>query len=274
MPTEVQALSSAVTAEWFIITGTDLGTVSDSGGGVAGRGGGAAQTPPTPPPPSPPPTPQTLIQRVGHHTLSFVPEFTRLALAILHSSEASRLNSSALAAVEGEEETKAEAAAGRAAGAGEAGEAEDRGGQSETGEEAREENGEENGEETQEAEGALSRKVRSRASAAAAGSAVRSLCLRVLTDLIEQFHLVHDFREYGTELWAILATSIATLPATVVGAYKPPAVLALMQVSCQPKIKHPNGNSAGLKTPAPNSIWASSPSFTQPALAFALPRGF
>lgn len=90
---------------------------------------------------------KTLIQRIGHHTVAFVPEFTRLALAILHSSESSRLTSTTLASE----------------------------GPSEGGDEG-------------EVAPVSSRKASSKA---AAGGAVRSLCLRVITDLIEQFHTVH-----------------------------------------------------------------------------------
>lgn len=95
---------------------------------------------------------KTLVQRIGHHTVAFVPEFTRLSLAILHSAESSRLTSTTLTDGLTEGLTEGEEAAPASA------------------------------------SGGSSRKA---TSAAAAGGAVRSLCLRVLTDLIEQFHTVH-----------------------------------------------------------------------------------
>ena len=62
-----------------------------------------------------------------------------------------------------------------------------------------------------------------------APGALRTLCLRALSELFSQYATTFDFVEHQDSLWPALVEPIARLPASTVGAVRAPALLALAE---------------------------------------------
>lgn len=62
-----------------------------------------------------------------------------------------------------------------------------------------------------------------------APGALRTLCLRTLSELFSQFSTTFDFAAHEGALWPALADPIARLPASTIGAERKPALLALAE---------------------------------------------
>ncbi|CAN0538062.1 unnamed protein product, partial [Ectocarpus sp. 12 AP-2014] len=59
--------------------------------------------------------------------------------------------------------------------------------------------------------------------------ALRTLCLRALSELFSQFSTTFDFAAHSRALWPALADPIARLPASTIGATRKPALLAFAE---------------------------------------------
>lgn len=62
---------------------------------------------------------------------------------------------------------------------------------------------------------------------------IRSLCFRRLSDLFRRFSQYVDFEVYADTLWGVVQVSIDQLPAAVVNAPRPPALLYMLHVISQ-----------------------------------------